>query len=403
MLVLIATLDTKGDKADYMRQVLRGKGVDVLVVDVGVMGEPLFSPDISREKVAEAAGYTMVEVRALRDESTALDVMAKGLSRILSSLCNEGEVDGVIGIGGTMGSSLFVKAVSSLPIGVPKVLATTTLFGPHFPYEDAPGDLVVVPMVSDIWGLSSFARLSIENAAGAIWGVASLYRERRKIDKRFIGLTTLGTSTLMYVKWLVPFLEKRGADVLVFHVGGGQGKSYEEFIKKGLICFSLDLCLLDICPTNVRDPRFLRVNERLLGAVEVGVPAIVAPGAVNHLSFGGLPEDLPDAFRDRKMRWHSNKVLQVERSVEELCQTAELIADRISRSQMPTAVVVPKRGFQTTDSPGGLFYDPSKREKFIKVLKDSLKGRVHYIELDVHINDRIFAEKIADLFDSLRQ
>ena len=44
--VLAGTLDTKGIEYAYVRDRLRERGVDVILIDVGVLGEPLVAPDI---------------------------------------------------------------------------------------------------------------------------------------------------------------------------------------------------------------------------------------------------------------------------------------------------------------------------------------------------------------------
>ena len=43
---LAGTLDTKGTEYAYVKDCLVAAGVDVLVVDCGVLGDPLFEPDI---------------------------------------------------------------------------------------------------------------------------------------------------------------------------------------------------------------------------------------------------------------------------------------------------------------------------------------------------------------------
>ncbi len=61
--VLLGTLDTKGLEYAYLRDRVREHGVDTVLVDVGVLGEPLTRPDITREEVARAAGADVTEFR----------------------------------------------------------------------------------------------------------------------------------------------------------------------------------------------------------------------------------------------------------------------------------------------------------------------------------------------------
>ena len=57
--VIVGTLDTKGEEIGFARDVLEAQGVDVHVVDVGVMGDPEFDPDTTASEVAEAAGTSL--------------------------------------------------------------------------------------------------------------------------------------------------------------------------------------------------------------------------------------------------------------------------------------------------------------------------------------------------------
>jgi uncharacterized protein (UPF0261 family) len=50
--LLLGTLDTKGEECDYVRRRLRALDCEVLTVDVGVLGPPAFPPDVRRAAVA---------------------------------------------------------------------------------------------------------------------------------------------------------------------------------------------------------------------------------------------------------------------------------------------------------------------------------------------------------------
>ena len=46
--VLVGTLDTKGMEYGFLVDRIREQGVSVLVVDAGILGEPLITPDVTR-------------------------------------------------------------------------------------------------------------------------------------------------------------------------------------------------------------------------------------------------------------------------------------------------------------------------------------------------------------------
>jgi uncharacterized protein (UPF0261 family) len=76
--VLVGTLDTKSVEYAFLRDRLREHDVGVLLVDAGVLGEPLIEADITRRQVAEAAGADLDALADTRDRSAALDAMGHG-------------------------------------------------------------------------------------------------------------------------------------------------------------------------------------------------------------------------------------------------------------------------------------------------------------------------------------
>ena len=61
-IVLVGTLDTKVREYAFLRDRIRARDVDVLLVDAGILSEPLTKPDVTRQEVAAAAG---ADVQAL--------------------------------------------------------------------------------------------------------------------------------------------------------------------------------------------------------------------------------------------------------------------------------------------------------------------------------------------------
>lgn len=403
MIVIVGTLDTKGEKVAYLKQVIENKGGKTLVIDCGVLGEPLFKADISREKVAEAAGSRLADLRSRRsEEAKAISIMARGTSKIVEQLFTAGRLDGLLGVGGTMGTSLFLTISNVLPMGVPKVIFSTAAFSPFLRPELVPPDLIVIPAVSDIWGLNALTKRSLENAAATILGVSQVYKEGEDLHSRsFVSITTVGTSALKYIIWLKPALEEMGNEVVPFHVGGGQGWSFEWSVRQGLIKGVLDLCIIDLCPANIAKYGFFSVAKRLEAAIERGIPLVVAPGSVFEIVWPKSLDELPARFKKRRIRQHNELVWSVERSLEEVAETAEFIATKLNKGRGPRAVVIPKQGFGTWDQPGEAYYNPVRSKVFTEALKARLSPEVTVLELDLHINDQAFAEEVAKLYSSL--
>jgi uncharacterized protein (UPF0261 family) len=259
--------------------------------------------------------------------------------------------------------------------------------------------LIVIPAVSDIWGLNSLTMRMLENAAGTILGTTRLFRKGTNlVGKRFVAITTLGTSALKYIMWLKPALEELGHEVALFHVGGGQGWTLRQLLDQGVIEGLLDLCLIDFLPMR---RGFLYAPERLEAAGKKGIPQVIAPGGLDMCAWAGPINTLPKSFRQRRRHQHGEMTSAIERSLDEVAKAAELIATRLNKGQGPRVIVIPKLGFSEWDKPGGIFYQPERTKVFTQALTAKLSPEVRVVKLDLHINDQAFAEEVARLFGSL--
>ena len=58
---LVATLDTKGREAMFVKSELLARGIPTVVIDAGCLGKPWGSADITRQQVYRAAGLELEE------------------------------------------------------------------------------------------------------------------------------------------------------------------------------------------------------------------------------------------------------------------------------------------------------------------------------------------------------
>jgi uncharacterized protein (UPF0261 family) len=222
--LILATLDTKGEEAGYLKEVIEGRGCRGRVMDVGILGEPLFEPDIKRQEVAAAVSGGMEEIVSWRDEERAVKAMSEGASILVKKLYSRGELDGIIALGGTMGTSIALPVMKVLPLGVPKLMVSTVAFTSFIRPELVSKDLVMMQSVADMWGLNRIIREILGNAALMIAGAAG--RKQMSGEKRpLIGISTLGGAVLTYVFTAKPLLEEKGYEVAVFHATGRQGRA----------------------------------------------------------------------------------------------------------------------------------------------------------------------------------
>lgn len=179
------------------------------------------------------------------DRGKAIAIMNKGLENFLNKVHNDKALAGVVGLGGSGGTSLLSSAFRSLPIGIPKLIVSTVASGQTEHYVGA-SDLVLFPSVVDVCGINSVSRVVLSNAGAAFAGmvVARLQSSEESPtvdDKVTVGITMFGVTTPC-VNAVKERLTKEGYETLVFHATGVGGRAMEDLVKGGFIqVFSLSL------------------------------------------------------------------------------------------------------------------------------------------------------------------
>ena len=398
-IIVIGTLDTRGNEIKYLRDRIEERGHQARVMDVGVLGEAPFEPAITRDEVARAAETTIDDIIALGHEGRAMSAMAQGASAIVGDLYEKDKVDGVIAAGGSMGTYLALEVMKALPLGPPKLIVSTIAFSPLIAPETVCADFSMMLWPAGLYGLNSISKGVLDTAAGSISGAAEAFIKKKKRRKR-VGITSLGTSQLKYVEMLKPALEQRGYEVAVFHTVGMGGMAFEQAITDGLIDVALDLSLVELVD-HVRGGVTTSGKYRLEAAGQKGIPQIVGAGAIGHF-FWSSEKPLPPQLQDRKHHRHNQLLTIVAGKTKDKVEVGALVADKLNRAKGPTAVVIPLVGWIEGDRhPKSPFHDPEGGRAFSQALKSKLKPEVKVIEIDAHINDPLFSETILRLFDEI--
>lgn len=394
-IVIVGTLDTKAEEIGFIRDFIKKKGHKALIIDGGITGTIPFAPGVSREEVAEAAGKTLAEIVALGNEGTAIATMAEGAAKIVHTLYDAGSADAVISIGGSMGTSLGLAAMKHLPVGFPKLMVSTIAFTPLVTVDAMAMDQMMMQSPVDLWGLNVVTRRILESAAAAIVGMAEV-SEKIVVEKPLVAITTRGI--MKYVNWIKPMLEERGYEVVVIHaVGMVGGKTLETVARHRMLCSVLDLCTGEIIE-ELNGGALRAGPDRLEAAGQIGIPQIVAPGSMEFWHWPGPVDTVP---KDRKLHVHNPLVLGVKATTEEMVQAAKAVAEKLNRAKGPVTFLFPLLGFDAHDRPGGVFYDPEGRAKFLEALKAAAGPNIKLVELDMHINDKVFAERVVAEFDTI--
>jgi uncharacterized protein (UPF0261 family) len=396
-ILVIGTFDTKDDELTYLIGRIKAEGGAVLSMDVSVLGNPRHPAGISKHDVAAAAGTTIDALIALGEEGEAFEQMSAGAALLTRRLYAEGRFDGMIALGGTMGTDLALDCAQALPIGVPKYIVSTVAGSPLIAADRMAGDVQFILWAGGLYGLNPFCKSSLSQAAGAVLGAARAV-EPPVFDRPVIGMTSLGSSCLKYMKRLHPALVARGYDVAVFHTTGMGGMAFERLAAEGAFACVMDFSLQEL--VNVLSGSLVSAGAgRLTGAGRSGTPQMVAPGATDILDLAGWQE-IPARFADRPFHQHNRLIKNVAFNAEERRLLARAMTDRLAAATGPTQFFLPRGGIEEWDRKGEAAHDPEGLAAFIEAAEQALDGRVPYTALDCHINDEEFCDAVLEQLDA---
>lgn len=390
--ILLATLDTKGPEAAFVRDQFVALGIDVRLVDTGCIGTPAVKADVSRETVFQAAGTTLADVVAQADRGYAVTVAALGATRLVERWHAAGEVQGVLALGGSAGTTIGTSAMRALPLGVPKVMVSTLGSGQTRPYVGGK-DILMLNAVADISGINRISRAVLGQAARAMAGLVKFPPAAEpKTERRLIAASMFGVTTLC-VQHAQKVLEQAGYEVLVFHATGNGGEAMEGLIADGLIAGVLDVTTTELADELVGGT-LTAGPTRLTAAGKRGVPQVISVGALDMVNFGPR-STVPDKFRDRLFHVHNANVTLMRTTPDENRRLGEEIGRKAAAATGPTAVMLPLRGVSAIDAEGKVFDDSAARNALFDGIRGT-HGKVELVELDKHINDLAFAEALAN-------
>jgi uncharacterized protein (UPF0261 family) len=390
-IAILGTMDTKGGEHGFVADLIRQRGHDVLVIDVGTLSEPRLTPDITRAEVAAAAGIDFAALTAKQDRGEAVTAMSQGAPVILSRLAAAGRIHGVISLGGGGGTAIATAAMRALPVGFPKLMVSTLASGNVAPYVGVK-DIVMFPSVVDVAGLNRISRQLLTRAAGAICGMVEMTVPGAP-DKPIIVASQFGNTTPC-IEHAKKVLEAAGYEVIVFAATGTGGRTMESLIETGLVAGVLDLTTTEWADELVGGV-LSAGPARLEAAAKAGLPTVVSTGCLDMVNFGP-PETVPAKFAGRKFYQHNPQVTLMRTTSEECAQLGKILAEKINRSTGPVKVLLPLRGGSVISAPGGPFHDAVADRELFAALQKNLRTDLVVTELDANINDPVFAAACAN-------
>jgi len=366
---LLATLDTKGLEAEFLRDCLIEHGVAVEVVDVSCGGQG-------------------------GDRGSAVNAAAVATAKLVREAFAAGKVSGVIALGGSAGTTIGTAAMRALPIGVPKVMVSTLASGQVRQWV-GDKDILMLNSVVDIAGINRISRVVLSEAAAAMAGMVRFGECRTTAaqpDRPLVAATMFGGTTPC-VQQARKILEDAGYEVIVFHATGNGGQAMESLIREGAFAGVLDITTTELADELVGG--ILSAGpDRLTAAAAMGVPQVVSVGALDMVNFGPR-ETVPPKFANRKFHVHNASVTLMRTTAEENAKLGEEIGRKLAAAKGPAVIMLPLQGVSAIDRAGQAFDDSSAREALYKAIREHGSG-TEVLEIDAHVNDRAFAEAAAN-------
>ncbi|HHJ06501.1 MAG TPA: UPF0261 family protein [Anaerolineae bacterium] len=387
--VVVATLDTKGKEAEFIKDKIAAQGIDTILIDSGILGSPTVKATISRNAVAQAAGVTTQALKEQGQKSVAIAKQSEGLSNIVKALLVENKLDGIIGIGGGQGTSICTTAMQALPVGLPKLMLSTVASG-RFRFGPYVGDKDICMMfsVTDIAGLNAISRPILDNAANAIAGMVLHKRPNPPAEKPAIAITMLGITTPCVMR-IKASLETMGYDVVAFHASGSGGAAMEELIEAGKFVAVLDLSTHELI--NHLNGGLAGTPGRLEAITRTSIPAVISVGGIDVLAFESN-EKTPKKYLNRPFAAHNAQIIHVRPSPKEMSQAAQVMVNRLNKALGPTLVTLPLKGFSDLNQEGRALWGAAGNRALIETLQAGLRPEIPLVQVDAHINDPEFAD-----------
>ena len=392
--LVVGTADTKGAELAYVADVVRSRGLEVVVVDVGTTPHDPPAGAVTPDEVAahhpDGAGAVRFD-----DRGQAVAAMAIALAGYVAS---RDDIAGIIGIGGSGGTALITPAMQALPVGVPKVMVSTVASGNVAPYVGA-ADIAMMYSITDVAGLNRISRVVLGNAANAVAGMAANPVPASAADLPAAGLTMFGVTTPL-VTQLVEALAGR-YDPLVFHATGTGGRSMEKLVGSGLITAVLDMTTTEVADLVVGGV-FPAGPDRLDVVAQTGVPYVGSCGALDMVNFGAK-STVPEQFADRLLHVHNPEVTLMRTTVEENVAFGEFIASKLNACDGPVRFLLPEGGVSLLDAPGQAFWDPAADAALFTTIEELVEQTENrqVRRYQHNLNDHEFAVAVLQALDEV--
>lgn len=393
-ILIISTLDTKGRETYYLKEKIESLGLRTLLMDLSLRGGNDTTADIHPEHVARAGGSTIEVIRNSRERSKITNITISGASRLAKQHHAEGNIHGVIAMGGSTGTLMATEVMRSLPFGIPKIAISSTAALPGLSTRYiGTGDIALFHSVIEISGLSDMLKNVIDRAAQAMAGMVQDNITPPKTHKsKSIALTMLGPCEKC-ASFVRMALEKEGYQVIGFSAAGVGDRAMEQMIAEGFF-----QGVIDLAPGGVGEYLFGFMRDagphRLENAGKMGIPQIISTCSVNHMT--PSKSRYQPEFHDRRKYDLDKFRTWIRLSPEELQRVAKAFAVKLNKAGGPVKVLIPQNGWSSVDQPGNPTHDPQEDRMFVEALQKNLRPEIEIVEIQANMEDPVFAQAIVE-------
>ena len=384
---VVGTFDTKGRELQFLRQQLERRGLRVVTVDLATSGKTSTASVHPREVArhhpdGEAAVFS-------GDRGSSVTAMAQAFARFVQT---RGDIGGLIGAGGSGGTSLATSGMRALPVGVPKVMVSTMASGDTRPYV-GPSDICMMYSVTDVQGIHRISEQVLANAAHALAGMMASPAVPSASDKPALGLTMFGVTTTC-VQAIAKRLESE-VDCLVFHATGVGGQSMEKLADSGLLAGVIDVSTTEIAD-EIAGGVLSAGPTRLDVFARRALPYVGSCGALDMVNFGAW-DTVPERYRGRNLYRHNPTVTLMRTTVDECRAIGAFLADKLNAMTGPVRFLIPEGGVSAIDRPGQPFHDPAADRALFAAIEERFRAGADrkLARLPLHINDEAFADALV--------
>ena len=391
--LVVATMDTKAELVLYLQECLKEAGAEVLVMDVGIMGKSPFPVGVSQDEVARAAGYVLADVQNIGHEGKAAEIMITGATVRARELFEQKRIHAVIGLGGSVGTSIGSAVMRSFPIGFPKIMISTLASHDTRPFVGTK-DILMLPSICDLSGLNRITKKVLRNGALAAAGMAGQRFQGEGALKPLAFISTLGTTEPCAFK-VREALEAKGREVIIFHTTGIGGQAMEEMVREGQAEMVVEISLQELV-SNLFGGDYDAGPDRVSVALQKGIPTLLVPGCTDFIVSGPLLMT-EKHFPDRQYHAHNTAITTVRTEHKEAVIIARAMARLCNDAKGMRAIAVPLGGLSGFDRPGGPLYDPEAPKIMAATLKKELDPQTPLHVSPHHIDDPEFGALLVSI------